>query len=51
MAPVEIQALLYEELIMKYFYVFQKINLQNFSFTWNKINNSSDLLISYLSIT
>ena len=40
-----------QELIIQYFYVFQKINLQNFSITWNKINNSSDLLISYLSIT
>ena len=40
-----------QELIMQHFYVFQKINLQNFSITWNKINNSSDLLISYLSIT
>ena len=33
------------------FVFFQKINLQNFSVTWNKINNSSDLLISYPSIT
>ena len=40
-----------QELIMQDFYVFQKINLQNFSITWNKINNSLDLLISYLSIT
>ena len=36
---------------MQYFYVFQKINLLNFSITWNKINNSSDLLVSYPSIT
>ena len=40
-----------QELIMQHFYVFQKINLQNFSVTWNKINSSLDLLISYLSIT
>ena len=40
-----------QELIMQNFYVFQKINLQNFSITWNKINSSSDLLISYPSIT
>ena len=40
-----------QELIMQYFCVFQTINLQNFSFTWNKINSSSDLLISYPSIT
>ena len=40
-----------QELIMQHFHVFQKINLQNFSITWNKINNSSDLLISYPSIT
>ena len=50
MALVGIQAVL-QELIMQHFYVFQKINLQNFSITWNKINNSSDLLISYLPIT
>ena len=40
-----------QELIMKHFHVFQKINLQNFSVTWNKINNSSNLLISYPLIT
>ena len=36
---------------MQDFYVFQKINFQNFSVTWNKINRSLDLLISYPSIT
>ena len=36
---------------MQHFYVFQKVNLQNFSVTWNKINSSSTLLISYPSIT
>ena len=40
-----------QELIMQLFCVFQKINLHNFSVTWNKINSSSDLLISYPSIT
>ena len=40
-----------QELIMKHFHVFQKINLQNFSITWNKINSSLDVLISYPSIT
>ena len=35
-----------QELIMQHFCVFQKINLQNSSVTWNKINSSSDLLIS-----
>ena len=45
------QALSYKELIMKHFYIFQKINLQNSSITWNKINNNSDLLISYPLIT
>ena len=40
-----------QELIMQHFYVSQKINLQNFSITWNKINSSSDLLISYHSTT
>jgi hypothetical protein len=40
-----------QELIIAFFYVFQKINLQNFSVTWNKINSGSDLLISYPSIT
>ena len=40
-----------QERIMQHFYVFQKINLQNFSITCNKINNSSNLLISYPSIT
>jgi hypothetical protein len=44
---VAIQALSYKELIMKHFYVFQKINLQNSSITWNKINSSSDLFISF----
>ena len=39
-----------QELLMQDFYVFQKINFQNFSITWNKINNCSDLLISYPSI-
>ena len=33
------------------FLCFQKINLQNFIITWNKINNCSDLLISYPIIT
>ena len=51
MALVGIQALSYKELIIQNFCVFQKINLQNFSVTWNKINNSLDLLISYPSIT
>jgi hypothetical protein len=41
---------LIQELIMKHFYV-SKRNLQNFGITWNKINNSLDLLISYPSIT
>ena len=40
-----------QKLIMQHFHVFQKINLQNFSITRNKINSSSDLLISYPSIT
>ena len=40
-----------QELIMQHFCVFQKINFQNFSVTWNKINSNSDLLISYPSIT
>ena len=40
-----------QELIMQKFYVFQEINLQNFSIAWNKINNCSDILISYPSIT
>ena len=40
-----------QQLIMSHFCVFQKVNLQNFSVTWNKINNSSDILISYPSIT
>ena len=51
MALVGIQALSYRSSSCRIFYVFQKINLQNFSVTWNKINNSSDLLISYPSIT
>ena len=51
MALVGIQALSYKELIMKHFYIFQKINIWNSSITWNKINNSSDLRISYPSIT
>ena len=42
------------ELIMQHFYVFQKINLQNFSVTWNRINNSSELLnnisVNYLDL-
>jgi hypothetical protein len=38
-----------QELIIAFFYVFQKINLQNFSV--NKINSSSDFLISYPSVT
>ena len=50
MALVEIQALSYRNSSC-HFYVLQKINLQNFSVTWNKINSSSDLLISYTSIT
>ena len=40
-----------QELIMQNFCIFQKMNLQNFSVTWNKINNSLDRLISYPSIT
>ena len=40
-----------QELIMQYFCAFLKINLQNFSVTWNKTNSSSNLLISYPSIT
>ena len=40
-----------QEFIVYHFCVFQKINLWNFSVTWNKINSSSDLLISYPSIT
>ena len=40
-----------QELIMQHFCIFQKLNLQNFSVTWNKINNNSDLLISYPLIT
>ena len=40
-----------QELIMQHFFVFfQKVNLQNFTVTMNKINSSSDLLISYPSI-
>ena len=50
MALVGIQALSYRNSSF-HFCVFQKINLQNFSVTWNKINSISDLLISYLSIT
>ena len=37
MALVGIQTLSYKELIMQDFHIFQKINLQNFSITWNKI--------------
>ena len=40
-----------QELIIWHFYVFQKINLQNFTIAWSKRNSSSDLLISYPSIT
>ena len=50
MALVGIQALSYKNSSC-HFYVLQKINLQNFSVTWNKINNSLDILISYPSIT
>ena len=39
-----------QELTMLPFYVFQKKSLE-FSVTWNKINSSLDLLISYPSIT
>ena len=39
-----------QDLIMWNFYVFQKKSLE-FSITWTKINSSSDLLISYPSIT
>ena len=39
-----------QKLMMQHFYVFHKVNLQNFSITRNKINNSSDFFISYLSI-
>ena len=51
MALVGSQALSYKELIMQDFHIFQKINLRNSSISWNKINSSSDLLISYPSIT
>ena len=51
MALVGIQALSYKELIMKHFYIFQKINPRNSSITRNKINSNSDFLISYPSIT
>ena len=51
MALVGIQALSYMNSSCNIFCVFQKINLQNFSVTWEKINSSSDLLISYPSIT
>ena len=40
-----------QDLIMLHFYVFQKINLLNSGVTQNNINSSSDLLISYPSIT
>ena len=50
MALVEIQALSYRNSSCSIF-MFFKTNLQNFSVTWNKINSSSDLLISYPSIT
>ena len=50
MARIGIQSLSYMNL-SQHFCVFQKVNLQNFSVTWNKINNSLDLLISYPSIT
>ena len=39
------------ELIMQHSCVFQKINVQKFRVTWNKINSSSDLLISYPLVT
>jgi hypothetical protein len=51
MVVVGIKALVIYELIMWQFQVFQKINLQKSSVTQNKINNNSDLLISYPSIT
>ena len=48
---VGIQALSYRSSSCRIFIFFQKINLRNFCVTWNKINNSSDLLISYPLIT
>ena len=50
MALVGIQALPYRNSSCSIFMFFKR-NHQNFSVTWNKINSSSDLLISYLSIT
>ena len=50
MALVRIQALSYRNLSYSIFMFFKR-NLQNFSINWNKINSSSDLLISYPSIT
>ena len=50
MALVGIQALSHRN-SSYHFCIFQNINLQNFSVTWNKINTSLDLLISYPSIT
>ena len=40
-----------QDLIMQHFCVFQKVNIQNFGNTRNKINCSSDLVISYPPIT
>ena len=48
---VGIQALSYRSSSCRIFIFFQKINLRNFCVTWNKINSSSDLVISYPSIT
>ena len=50
MALVEIQALSYKNSSCSIF-IFFKRNFQNFNVTWNKINSSSNLLISYPSIT
>ena len=50
MALVGIQALSQRNLSYSIF-VFKKINLWNFSVTWNKINSSSDHLISCPLIT
>jgi hypothetical protein len=43
MAVVGIQALSHKELIILYFYNFQKVKHPEFSVTRNKINSSSDL--------
>ena len=51
MALEGIQALSYKSSSCNIFMFFQKINLQNSSITWDKINSSSDLLISYPPIS